>query len=323
MKHIDVEMPRDEMESYLTSEDWLRSGEHILALDKPGEGNMNVVIRVKTDQRSFILKQSRPYVQKYKQIKAPIDRIAVEHQFYRAIRNGSISDHIPRILGYDAKQHLLMLEDLGHCEDMTAIYRLREVHVGMVEKLVSVITLIHRTKAPKNFPENLGMRRLNHQHIFVLPFMEDNGFVLDDVQTGLQQLSLKYKSDTSLKSAVRTIGQKYLSPGETLLHGDYYPGSWMTVGNQFYVIDPEFGFVGFAEFDLGVMVAHLIMATMEVEKLDLVSQLYRGAIDKKLMSQVAGIEIMRRLIGLAQLPLERTLDEKDFLLRTAHKLILQ
>ncbi|TFG71242.1 MAG: hypothetical protein E4H26_12695 [Flavobacteriales bacterium] len=76
-----------------------------------------------------------------------------------------------------------------------------------------------------------------------------------------------------MKSAVRTIGQKYLSPGETLLHGDYYPGSWMTVGDQFYVIDPEFGFVGFAEFDLGVMVAHLIMATMEVEKLDLVSQL--------------------------------------------------
>ncbi|TFG71241.1 MAG: hypothetical protein E4H26_12690 [Flavobacteriales bacterium] len=82
-----------------------------------------------------------------------------------------------------------MLEDLGHCEDMTAIYGLREVHVDMVEKLVSVLTLIHRTKAPKNFPENLGMRHLNHQHIFVLPFMEDNGFVLDDVQTGLQQLS--------------------------------------------------------------------------------------------------------------------------------------
>jgi 5-methylthioribose kinase len=37
---------------------------------------------------------------------------------------------------------------------------------------------------------------------------------------------------------------------------------------------------------------------------------------------VAGIEIIRRLIGLAQLPLQRSIEEKDYLLQHARKMIL-
>lgn len=284
---------------------------------------MNVIVRAKTNQRTFILKQSRPYVEKFRQVEAPIDRITVEHQFYQALKGGTITAHIPRILGYDAQNHLLMLEDLGQCEDMTSVYRLRQIDSERVETLVSILSMIHRTKAPKNFPDNHRMRQLNHQHIFVLPFLEHNGFPLDDVQIGLQQLSLPYKSDPELKTVVGSVGERYLSRGEILLHGDYYPGSWMTAGDRIYVIDPEFGFVGFKEFDLGVMAAHLIMATADRAHLETLARLYGEYIDESLMAKVAGIEIMRRLLGLAQLPLERTLEEKDYLLRTAYKLILQ
>lgn len=323
MKHIDVDVPLDDLEPYLKSNDWLQPGEHLLSLEKPGEGNMNVLVRAKTNQRTFILKQSRPYVEKFKQVEAPIDRIAVEHQFYRALKTGAITAHMPRILGYDAQNYLLMLEDLGQCEDMTSVYKLREIHAEQVETLVSILAMIHRTKAPKNFPDNHRMRQLNHQHIFVLPFLENNGFLLDDVQIGLQQLSLRYKSDPVLKTVVASVGERYLSQGEILLHGDYYPGSWMTAGDRIYVIDPEFGFVGFKEFDLGVMAAHLIMATADKAHLETLVRWYGGNIDETLLAQVAGIEIMRRLLGLAQLPLERTLEEKDYLLRTAYKLILR
>ena len=50
-------------------------------------------------------------------------------------------------------------------------------------------------------------------------------------------------------------GERYLAEGSTLLHGDYYPGSWMTVDDAVFVIDPEFSFKGFPEFDLGVMLS--------------------------------------------------------------------
>ena len=126
-----------------------------------------------------------------------------------------------------------------------------------------------------------------------------------------------------MESVVETLGVKYLSEGSTLIHGDYYPGSWITEDDNIYIIDPEFSFLGFAEFDLGVMAAHLIMATSDSSYLDFVLKKYQGCIDKKWVHQIVGIEIMRRLIGLAQLPLERTLQEKEYLLQMARKMILE
>ncbi len=319
---IDTNTPLEELQNYLLSKEWLDPSEKIISVEKPGDGNMNVVLRITTDQRSFILKQSRPYVQKYQQIKAPLDRIFVEKKFYQAVRDNAVHAHVPNIIGFDSNEHLLLLEDLGHCEDMVYIYQKQAISNRQLDRLIFILGLIHRKKVSSDFPQNLEMRQLNHQHIFELPFLEDNGFPLDDIQPGLQELSLQYKKDKKIKKVVKKVGKKYLSPGTTLLHGDYYPGSWMTESENLYIIDPEFGFVGFPEFDLGVMAAHIIMATGKKGYLKRIHAAYDGEADLELMSQVAGIEIIRRLIGLAQLPLERSLKEKGKLLKKARKLIL-
>lgn len=322
MDYLDTNTPIPELQAYLSSHHWLGSDENILSVDKPGEGNMNVVLRIRTDKRSLILKQSRPFVQKYQQIEAPLNRIAVEHQFYSTLQDGVLDAYLPKILGFDLAQYVLVLEDLGHCEDMSYIYSKRAIDADVLDQLINAIGLVHKSRPPKDFPQNLEMRRLNHQHIFVLPFLSDNGFQLDDVQKGLQELSLPYKQDRQLKSIVQEVGQRYLGEGDVLLHGDYYPGSWMTSPNGLYIIDPEFGFLGFAEFDIGVMVAHCIMATGEATYLDRLLEAYPGPAQRSLTAQVAGIEILRRIIGLAQLPLERTLDEKQYLMELARKMVL-
>lgn len=322
MKTFDLTSPIVEVEDYLKAKGWLNIQAHIESIEKPGEGNMNVVLRIKTEKRSIILKQSRPFVQKYQQIAAPLERIAVEYKFYETISGDEINSNIPKIIGYDAEEYVLLLEDLGDCEDMSYLYQNRSIDADHLEKLVSILTTIHAQKTSNDFPNNIEMRQLNHQHIFVLPFMEDNGFQLDVIQDGLQALSMPYKQDKELKSIIDSIGKKYLSEGDTLLHGDYYPGSWMTKGDQIYVIDPEFSFVGFAEFDLGVMIAHVIVTAMDADYMESIFQMYSGKVDKKLTRQTAGIEIMRRMIGLAQLPLGRTIEEKQYLLQTAHGMIV-
>lgn len=298
LKAIDVSTPPLlELEDYLSSNSWLNSGEKIESVEEPGEGNMNVVIRVITNERSFIIKQSRPYVQKYQNISAPLERISVEKNFYQAVRDNAVSVHMPKILGYDSLENLLLLEDLGQCCDMTNLYARQEITAAHLDRLVFILGLIHRTETDGSFPENLQMRFLNHKHIFVLPFSEENDLNLDSIHEGLQDISMSFKSSKTIKSVVETVGEKYLSTGNTLVHGDYYPGSWMTEGENLYIIDPEFGFVGFPEFDLGVMAAHIIMATGKKGYLNRIHASYQGDADKKLMSQVAGIEIARRIIG--------------------------
>lgn len=322
MQYINLETKNIVVEELLKEKNWIDSDEEIISIEKPGEGNMNVVLRIRTNQRSFILKQSRPYVQKYQQIEAPLERIAVEYQFYKTIYSKALDKNIPEIIAYDPSNYLMMIEDLGKCEDLTFIYQRKSIAPSSISKFTKILSQIHLSKVDKNYPENLVLRQLNHQHIFVLPFMEDNGFQLDDIQSGLQDLSLSYKKDQSIKAIVKSIGDQYLSKGHTLLHGDYYPGSWMTEGDDLYVIDPEFSFLGFPEFDLGVMAGHIIIANGAMNTIDNILDQYKGQVDKKLMTQIAGIEIMRRVIGLAQLPLERSIEEKDILLKTAKTMIL-
>ncbi len=46
---------QDKLADYLVQRDWLEKGEQIESVEKPGEGNMNFVLRVITNQRSFII----------------------------------------------------------------------------------------------------------------------------------------------------------------------------------------------------------------------------------------------------------------------------
>src|SRR3954447_12080363 len=65
--------------------DFLPADVHVLATTKAGEGNMNLTLRATlSDGRSVIVKQSRPWVEKYDFIDAPWDRALSELRFYRA-----------------------------------------------------------------------------------------------------------------------------------------------------------------------------------------------------------------------------------------------
>ncbi|WP_179316047.1 phosphotransferase [Winogradskyella undariae] len=321
---IDLQTPREDIKNLLQKIDFFNDiNETITHVTKPGEGNMNVVLRIETNLRSFILKQSRPFVQKYKDIQAPIERIDVEFQFYSSIENNIlVNKHFPKVLKYNAEHHLLILEDLGKCEDMTSLYDAHKIDLNQLRLLANIAANIHNSKAPKNYPENKALRLLNHQHIFELPFIENNGFCLDDIQPGLEALSIPYKKDTLLKEKIKEIGQQYLSKGTTLLHGDYYPASWMTNKDSLYIIDPEFSFLGFPEFDLGVLAAHSIIITKDETFISRIKDYYPNEIDKNLLAQITGVEIIRRLIGLAQLPISTSIKEKEALLQLAHHLIM-
>ena len=323
MFEIDIDISASKLEQFLQEKFWIDpSSESIERIEKAGEGNMNVVLRVHSNLRSFILKQSRPFVNKYPQVAAPIGRIDVEFQFLKSMRDKELLKSLPRIYYYDKQHHLLMMEDLGHGEDMIAMYNERSIADDEVDYLIDLLHRIHLTPADKSYPENAGLRRLNHQHVFHLPFAEDNGFDLDSIQQGLQSASEDFKKDEHILKVAKDLGEKYLGEGQVLLHGDYYPGSWLRSHNKIYIIDAEFSFRGFVEYDLGVMAAHLFMTDQDPLWVDKVTGKYPGSIDEGIMRKIAGVEVVRRLIGLAQLPMERSLGEKIEMLEWARRMMV-
>lgn len=297
--------------------------EILLSALPAGDSNMNLVLRIKTNQRSLILKQSKPYVRKYPQIPAPVERIEVEYRFLDVIaRDEFLKKMSAKVILFDPTEHILLMEDLGKGSEFTGIYS-GEKAFGKEEviQLVSYLNHLHALDFG-DFPENMKMRQLNHEHIFHFPFLEENGLDLDRIQPGLQKISLSIKQNKDLKEKLELLGNRYLSHGKTLVHGDFYPGSWLDVPSGIKVIDPEFGFPGDREFDLGVFLAHLDLGQQAEELKETVLSAYSHSMDFDLVGQYRGVEILRRLIGIAQLPVSLSLSQKTLLLDFAQQNVL-
>ena len=291
---LDAAQPRA-MSDHLRGLGWLATSEDVLSAERAGEGNMNYTLRVRTNCRTFILKQARPWVEKYPHIQAPIERAVMEGRFYQlAATVPVLAAGMPKLLGLDEEAHLLCLEDLGAARDFTSLYSGSRLAPGELQMLLEWLAALHaafRGYEHKSQFANHAMRALNHQHIFVIPFVDE--------------------ADSEFQSEVTRLGEIYLGEGECLLHGDYFPGSWLQTASGVKIIDPEFCFFGPPEFDLGVLLAHLIFAGSDAAQLQ-----------EPLIEKFAGIEIMRRLLGVAQLPLTLDARQKAMLLERAREMVL-
>ena len=318
------------MTAYLKALQWLSEEETIVSLTKPGEGNMNYVLRVDTGKRTFIIKQSRAYVEKYPQVTAPEERVITEAAFYDKVAQiPQLQAYMPKKLGIDANNRVLSIEDLGQANDFLSLYQegtaLKEASLTHLLQYLSGLHEGFMKSRIDDELENEEMRKLNHEHIFHYPFLEVNGFDLDVVQEGLQELALGYKKDLLLKQKIEVLGALYLSRGKYLLHGDFYPGSWLKTDDGIKVIDPEFCYYGSREFDLGVFIAHLYLTQQDAELIAMIPQKYQGyeQLSLTILNGFVGAEIMRRLIGLAQLPLKMDLGTKKKLLDFGYDLIIK
>lgn len=318
-----------ELNFYLKIQNWIGENDSVLKVEKPGEGNMNFTLRVYTSAgKTFIIKQSRAYVEKYPSIAAPQERAITEGRFYEFTKTKEkLRSFMPAILGIDEQNNIIVTQDLGLSNDFTNLYQpgqqITSTEIIAISEYLSELHRSFKSEIPNPIFANRAMRALNHEHIFIYPLMEENGFNLDNILPGLQEVAMIYKSDIAFKETVEKLGEIYLADGHYLLHGDYYLGSFLRTNNGVKIIDPEFCFYGYAEFDLAVLIAHLKMSEQSQETIDLAILNYEKTADfnEKLFNQFIGVEIMRRIIGLAQLPLTLSLDKRINLLKESKTLI--
>ena len=303
----------------------------VTSISKAGEGNMNVVLRVHIAGKSLIVKQSRPWVAKYPSIEAPEERIVAELDFYQRVKGADeVTAALPALLGFDVDRRTIVMEDLGAASDYLSLYSSssdpNEIDT-VFDRAIGWLALLHQIPVDSLADAVVGcskLRDLNHAHMFVIPLQTDS-IDLDSVCEGLQRESNFVREDDELRAAIGALGEQYLADGQSLLHGDYYPGSWLKTDAGFRVIDPEFCFAGPAEFDLGVLAAHWIFcgATSDRFTIDRVCQSYgEPSANARLVAQFAGVEVIRRLMGVAQLPLNADLSQRLSWLKTGRSLML-
>lgn len=317
-------------QTVLRQKNWLPQGVDVKSVDIAGAGNMNLVERVRlSNGSSLILKRSRGWVEKYPDIPAPVERASIEAAFYKRVRGTPAGDAMPELLQHNPSDATSLFEDLGEGKDGSFVYSgwtLPKDDLSAVANWAASLHAIPVTDDMRGQFENKAMRALNGLHIFDFPLDPTTGFDLDAITPGLQVVGDKLKHDMDFVTAVKSVGERYQNgeaqAGDVLLHGDLYPGSWLTTENGLFVIDPEFCWIGPPEWDIGMLIAHLRLSDQPTDyETHLITQ-YGRELDAVLLNQIAGIEMMRRLIGVAQLPLDVDLARKTALLDEAYTRVM-
>jgi 5-methylthioribose kinase len=240
------------------------------SISEVGDGNLNLVFIVKGSSGGLAVKQALPYVRLVGESwPLPLSR---SHYEYLALTQQAklAADLVPAVLHHDERLALVAME-------------LLEPHIIMRKGLVAgtiypefvghITTFMARTlffssdlalpaaqkkAAIAAFAGNHALCKITEDLIFTDPYRvaEQNRWTAP----WLDATAARFRSDLDLHVAISRLKLKFLGHAEALLHGDLHTGSIMVTAGETKVIDPEFAFYGPMGFDIGAVIANLLMA---------------------------------------------------------------
>jgi 5-methylthioribose kinase len=240
------------------------------SISEVGDGNLNLVFIVRGTNGAIAVKQALPYVRLVGESwPLPLSRSHYEHL---ALTHQArlVPALVPAVLHHDEALALIAMEFLAP----HIIMRKRLVAGTTYPRFVEdITTFLARTlffssdlalpAAQKKeniaaFAGNHALCKITEDLIFTDPYRvaELNRWT----QPWLDATAARFREDLDLHVAVSRLKLKFMASPEALLHGDLHTGSIMVTARETRVIDPEFAFYGPMGFDIGAVIANLIMS---------------------------------------------------------------
>lgn len=235
-----------------------------------GDGNLNLVFIVKGAAGGLAVKQALPYVRLVGESwPLPLSRAHYEH--LALTQQGRLAPGlVPAIVHHDHTLALTAMELLEPHIIMRKGLVAGTVYPGFVDRITTfmartlffssdlALTAAEKKEAIASFAGNHALCKITEDLIFTDPYRvaEQNRWTspwLDETAAGI-------RADLDLHVAVSRLKLKFLSSAEALIHGDLHTGSIMVTDTETKVIDPEFAFYGPMGFDVGAVLANLLMA---------------------------------------------------------------
>jgi len=234
-----------------------------------GDGNLNLVFHItdRNSDKSIIIKQALPYAKVVGESwplsleRARIEREILQEQY--RICPGSV----PAVYHYDDVLALTVMEDLsdhtimrkGLIDGMS--YPLFARHIGefMARTLFFTSDLGMDQKSKKEKQGrfiNPDQCKITEDLIFDEPYRiaEKNNY-----EASIEDEAEALRTDAALHLEVALLREKFLTHGEALIHGDLHTGSIFVTPESTKVIDPEFAYYGPMGFDIGAVLANLLL----------------------------------------------------------------
>lgn len=279
-----------------------------VVVTRAGDGNINWVRRVVAGNQAWIVKQARPALEAFPEYAVSTERIVFEARYFEVARPFDRDGILPRIEHFDPEARVLVLEDLTQATRLDAAIVAGRDFSAALSRLTAFLGRVHagtgRPELASRF-ENSEMRRLHGDHIFSLPFRE-NDFPLTPA---VAERGLQVRADATLVATIDAAFVRYLESNACLVHADVQPTNVLLTPNAAKLLDAEIAHLGDPAFDIGVLLAHLRIAEIahptSASTLAAVWSSYASQFDEASFAaaaRYAGIEMLRRTLGAARVP---------------------
>ena len=242
-----------------------------LKIREIGDGNLNFVFLASSlddSSKSLIVKQAVPYLRCVGE-SYPLSKDRMIYEIRSLAIFSNLSKHIPKIYHSDEDMSVIVMEYLSEHIIMrkgminNIIYPKFSEHISsyLANTLFKTSSLYlsneKKAKLISDFINNTQLCKLTQDFVFSAPFMkhETNANIVE-----LEDIATKISNDIILKTNILELKYKFMNRSDALIHGDLHTGSIMLNQDDTYVFDSEFAFVGAFAFDIGALIANLVMS---------------------------------------------------------------
>lgn len=274
-----LELTPDNLADYLRERGWVGAN---VTVEPLGWGVSNAVFRVRTPERLFVVKQSRPQLRTRDAWFSDLDRVWREMEVMQVLEPLLPPGVVPRVLHCDRDNYTFAM---AHAPEESVVWKERLL-AGVVEPEVAdavgrVLGILHeRTARDPALVEHFAERTVFVQ-LRVDPFYRRIQERLPDVA-----------------QAVQPLIDSMMSSHEALCHGDYSPKNILCHARGFTLVDYETAHQGDPAMDLGFCASHLVLKSVRVGG-NLLEPFWRGYAGQ--VRTLAQCELERR--GVAHLGL--------------------
>ncbi|MFB5677782.1 S-methyl-5-thioribose kinase [Paenibacillus terreus] len=234
-----------------------------------GDGNLNLVFQITESEtgKSIIIKQALPYAKVVGESwPLSLDRARIEREALQ-VQHRLCPDLVPEVYSYDDEMALTVMEDLSDYTIMRHALIAGKVFPHFADHIGTFIarTLFFTSDLamdPRAKKEQMGrfinpdLCKITEDLIFDDPYrLSDN----NNYPAAIEDEAEALRTDKALHLEVALLREKFLTRTEALLHGDLHTGSIFITEESTKVIDPEFAYYGPMGFDIGAVIANLLL----------------------------------------------------------------
>ncbi|MGE3807942.1 MAG: phosphotransferase family protein [Gemmataceae bacterium] len=242
------ELTPDNALDYLREKNLLEAGA-AARVEALGWGVSNLVLRVESGPRRFVLKQSRPQLRTKDAWFSDLDRVYREQEVMQLL-HPLLGPVVPAVLFVDRDNFVFAM---SHAPLEARVWKemllAGEVDQGIAVRAGRVLGKMHQATAAS--PS------------LVEPFRDHKVFVQLRAEPFYERIQERCPE---VAARVRTIEERMLATKEALCHGDFSPKNMLVHAGDFTLVDYETGCFGDPTMDLGFFLSHLMLKAIKRHK---------------------------------------------------------